>query len=179
MGHIMGLLEPFGHDPIIVKDYVKSRKHEWEEACYIPSAADREAVERVTNRFLELQEDDLNEGLVFRRFVELEQIGTHPESGMPLAKEFRIFFLNNEPVYWTKYWEWGDYGSEGPPINAFLEVGKSVQSRFFTMDIARRKDGSWIIVELGDGQVAGLPDHVDVTEFYKALRSHWVTWVGH
>jgi hypothetical protein len=126
-----------------------------------------------------LQEDDLNEGLVFRRFVELEQIGTHPESGMPLAKEFRIFFLNNEPVYWTKYWEWGDYGSEGPPINAFLEVGKSVQSRFFTMDIARRKDGSWIIVELGDGQVAGLPDHVDVTEFYKALRSHWVTWVGH
>ena len=41
---IMEALAPFGNAPVIVKDFVKSRKHEWAEACYIPSAADREAV---------------------------------------------------------------------------------------------------------------------------------------
>ncbi|MGH2503976.1 MAG: ATP-grasp domain-containing protein, partial [Ktedonobacterales bacterium] len=61
---IMRLLEPFGDAPLIVKDYVKSRKHEWDEACYIPSAADEQTVMRVVNRFVQLQGPDLNEGLV-------------------------------------------------------------------------------------------------------------------
>ena len=40
------------------------------------------------------------------------------------------------------------------------------------MDIAKKKDGDWIIVELGDGQVAGLPDNADKDEFYKQLRGN-------
>ena len=47
-----------------------------------------------------------------------------------------------------------------------------VRSCFFTMDVARRRGGEWLIVELGDAQVAGLPDHADVDGFYKALRDH-------
>jgi hypothetical protein len=39
------------------------------------------------------------------------------------------------------------------------------------MDIARQKDGELIIIELGDGQVAGLPDKVDRNEFYKQIQS--------
>ena len=42
-------------------------------------------------------------------------------------------------------------------------------SRFFTMDIAKRVDSDWMIVELGDGQVAGLPDRADTGAFYQAL----------
>jgi hypothetical protein len=30
-----------------------------------------------------------------------------------------------------------------------------------------------MIVELGDGQVAGLPEHADIRGFYKALLDHW------
>ena len=43
---------------------------------------------------------------------------------------------------------------------------------FFTMDVAQRRGGDWRIVELGDAQVAGLPDHADMDGFYKALRDH-------
>jgi hypothetical protein len=57
---VMHLLEPFDSKPIIVKDFDRSRKHEWNEACYIPSALDRSAVEKVVRRFLDLQGDDLN-----------------------------------------------------------------------------------------------------------------------
>lgn len=145
------------------------KKHNWEEACFIPSASDAEAIRRVVNRFLELQGDDLQGGLVFREFVELEALATHSRSGMPLTKEYRIFFLDGEPIYWTEYWEEGEYGSAEPPIEQFREVAGKVKSRFFTMDIARRKDGRWIIVELGDAQVAGLPENANVGTFYKAI----------
>ena len=37
------------------------------------------------------------------------------------------------------------------------------------MDIAKKKNGEWIIMELGDAQVAGLPESVDCDQFYKKL----------
>jgi hypothetical protein len=39
------------------------------------------------------------------------------------------------------------------------------------MDIAQQETGGWIIVELGDGQVAGLAEHVNVDAFYQKLWS--------
>ncbi|HZS09288.1 MAG TPA: ATP-grasp domain-containing protein [Blastocatellia bacterium] len=168
---VMELLEPFGDRLVVLKDYVKSRKHEWDEACFIPSASDQAAVERVVNRFIELQGDQINEGLVFREFVEFEPLTTHSRSGMPLTKEFRLFFLDGELLYALEYWEEGDYSGSSPPSDLFGEVARRVESRFFTMDVARRRDGEWMIVELGDAQVAGLPDNADVTGFYERLKS--------
>jgi hypothetical protein len=48
-------------------------------------------------------------------------------------------------------------------------MAKRVDSHFFTMDVAQQDNGSWLIVELGDGQVAGLPHNADIPEFYKSL----------
>jgi hypothetical protein len=167
---VMELLRPFGSAAVIVKDYVKSRKHEWEEACFISSAADRDAVERVVRKFVELQEEDLNEGLVFREFVEFEPLAIHSKSGMPLTREFRLFFFDGRPILSAEYWDEGDYGSIAPPIDRFTKIAAHVESRFFSMDIAKqRHEDDWMIVELGDGQVAGLPDSADAAEFYRAL----------
>ncbi|MER7708585.1 ATP-grasp domain-containing protein [Kitasatospora sp. NPDC097605] len=63
-----------GQGPAIVKDYVKSRKHEWDEACYIPELADLPAVERVVARFVELQAEHLAGGVVLRRFEEYTRV---------------------------------------------------------------------------------------------------------
>lgn len=141
------LLEPFGDAPLVVKDYVKSRKHEWDEACFISSASDHTGVERVVRRFLDLQGDDFNEGLVFREFVEFESLAEHSKSGMPLTKEYRFFFLDGHLLYSAEYWEEGDYGGASPPVDRFVEVAANVRSRFFTMDVAKRRDGDWMIIE--------------------------------
>lgn len=170
---LVHLLAPFGSGPIIVKDFVKSRKHEWEEACYIPSATDHAVVTRVVHRFLELQGDDLNVGLVFREYVPLAPLGAHPQSGMPLAKEFRVFVFEGVPTYVTEYWDTGDYGGVQPPVAIFDDVMRSVPSRFFTMDVAERREGGWLIIELGDGQVAGLPERADVRDLFRALQARW------
>jgi hypothetical protein len=168
---IMQALRPFGDAPVIVKDYVKSRKHEWAEACYIPSAADRAAVERVVTRFLALQGADLNEGLVFREYVPFEPLAQHSKSGMPLTKEFRLFFLDGKLLLSTAYWDEGEYGDLQPPLEGFQPIARNIASRFFTMDVAKRLAGDWLIVELGDGQVAGLPEQADLTVFYRGLAA--------
>jgi hypothetical protein len=163
-------IDVFGDKPIVIKDYVKSQKHYWNEACFIPNASDKEKANSVISKFIELQDSDLNEGLVFREFVELEELTNHSESGMPLTKEFRVFIKNGEVMTILKYWDEGDYQNVEPVIENFEEIIPKIKSNFFTMDIAKKKDGNWIIVELGDGQVAGLPDNADKDEFYTELK---------
>lgn len=160
----------FGDKPIVIKDYVKSQKHYWNEACFIPIASDQKKANSIIRKFIELQDSDLNEGLVFREFVELEALTNHSESGMPLTKEFRVFIKNGKVMTIFRYWDEGDYQNVKPVIEHFEKVIPKIKSNFFTMDIAKKKDGNWIIVELGDGQVAGLPDNADKEAFYDKLK---------
>jgi hypothetical protein len=178
MDRIMEVLATFGDAPVVLKDFVKSRKHEWAEACFMPSASDRGDVERFVGRFLELQGDDLVGGLVFREYVEFEPVGVHPKSGMPLTEEYRVFWLDGSPVFWSPYWAEGVYGASEPPIERFSGIAAAVRSRFFTMDLAKRRDGDWMIIELGDVQVSGLPRGSDADRFYKALCDLWPEGVG-
>lgn len=167
-------IEAFGNSPLIVKDFVKSQKHYWDSACYIPSAANRDNVKAVIKRFVELQGTDLNEGLVIRAFVGLQDLQIHSKSGMPLKQEYRLFFLHGQLLGCYNYWEEGEYlTDEQPPPDLFRDVAKKVESNFFSMDIAKTKTGEWIIIELGDGQVAGLPDKADRLQFYNLLRQYY------
>ena len=171
---IGAILAPFEDRAIVVKDYVKSQKHYWAEACFIPRASDLSAVERVVRRFVELQGEDLNEGLVFREFVPLQIVGTHPKSGMPLAAEFRIFWLDGEPILSHRYW--GDLTTFDRPVpfEQIRPIAARIPSRYFTMDIAFLDDGSWTIVELGDGQVAGLPSPDLAPQFFKRIAARFL-----
>jgi hypothetical protein len=162
-------LRGFGDRPLLLKDWVKSRKHEWDEACFIPSAADAVAVERVARRFVELQAEDLTGGLVFRLFETFEPLGTHARSGMPLTKEFRLFYLDGGLLACAHYWEDADYSGAGPPFDLFNELAQKLRSRFFSLDVAQRTDGAWRVIEMGDGQVSGLPEDLDPTDFYRTL----------
>ena len=107
---------------------------------------------------------------MFRENVPFMPLTQHSKSGMPLTVEYRLFFCGGNEVYRTQYWEEGDYGELQPPVEQFREVAARVRSRFFTMDVAKTTDGDWMIVELGDGQVAGLPETADLLSFYSALR---------
>ena len=88
------------------------------------------------------------------------------------TREFRLFVLDGQVIFSTPYWEEGDYGDDNnafPAPDLFRQVAQKIQSRFFTMDVAQKRDGAWTIVELGDGQAAGLPARADVEAFYQAL----------
>ncbi|CAL2108016.1 R2K_3 domain-containing protein [Tenacibaculum sp. 190524A02b] len=167
--NLIKLTQEFGQSAIIVKDFVKSEKHHWKEACLIPNASDFENGKTIINKFIELRGSSLNKGLVFRQFEELEYLTEHSQSGMPLTKEFRLFFTNKKITSVFNYWDEGTYGNTTVNLDDFIQIAQNIESNFFTMDIAKKKNGDWIIMELGDGQVAGLPDNANKEQFYKAL----------
>ena len=160
----------FGSSPLIIKDYVKSRKHEWDDACYIADASDGKEVMRVLSNFLQRQGSELNKGIVFREFLKLSFLTHHHKSNMPLTKEFRLFFLHGNLMQVMNYWDEGEYSDLHPDVSQFIEVAKKIRSPFFTMDIALTADEQWVIIELGDGQVSGLPENANLNEFYANFR---------
>ena len=60
------------------------------QSIFIPSAADRASVQRVVSKFLKLQGSDLNVGLVFREFIEFEEVGRHRRTeGVAVQPSFK------------------------------------------------------------------------------------------
>lgn len=161
----------FGRKPVILKDYVKSEKHNWETACFVDDAANTDKLRQTIENLLELRGKYLNEGIVIREFVALNDLTVHSKSGMPLTEEYRLFFCNQKLIGIYDYWEEGEYELSRPDTTEFEEIAKKIESNFFSMDIARQKNGTFIIIELGDGQVAGLPEKADSSEFFKQLKS--------
>ena len=182
VGIVAEVREKLGPGPYIVKDYVKSRKHEWAEACFIEGPDD---IQRVALTFLHRQDFDLAGGLVFRKFQPFKRVGEHPKSGMPLVCEARYFVVRGHTLACMAYWgpDDGGAGIELPGLGTGSDdYGlnrdhvKRIKSNFFTMDVAELPatlGGGWVIIELGDGQVAGLPEHVDAEGFYRKLKARF------
>jgi hypothetical protein len=161
----------FGDSPVIIKDYVKSEKHHWNTACFVANAGDLLKLKSSLDKLLELRGKHLNEGIVVREYAELYDLTTHSKSGMPLKEEYRLFFCNHNLLGAYPYWEEGEYNAAQPDLTEWIKLANCVESNFFSIDIARTKSGEWIVIELGDGQVAGIPDRITKREFYKALVS--------
>lgn len=164
-----------GDKSVMIKDYLKSRKHEWYEACFIRDASDEKELVRVMTNFFNLQGRDFYGGLIFRDFIDLKKVGFHPKSKMPLPLEFRTFFLNGKPIFTTPYWSNDAQYPEDflyPPEEWLSDIGKLLKSPFVALDIAQGEDGRWWVIEVNDGGSAGLPDHVNLEEFYQILKNN-------
>jgi len=179
---------------VVIKDFVKSRKHEWKDACFIPDGA---SAKRVVGNFLQRQGRDLQGGVVIREYVPLRPLGPHPDSGMPMSEEYRIFWLNGAVASFSTYWPEENYETEEIPVAEpeggweegaprtmtaprslrsfpdfaeLAEVVRRVGVMCFTMDLAQAEDGSWMIMEVGDGGVSSftrMPE--DAQSFYGCL----------
>ncbi|MBG0817854.1 ATP-grasp domain-containing protein [Planomonospora sp. ID82291] len=152
---LVRLTADLGPGGFVVKDYVKSRKHEWLEACYAPDPA---ALERVAARFVELQGDDLAGGLVVRRFEEFE------------GRQARVWWLDGEAVFAGPHPDEPDGEATGPgDLGAVRAAVRGLEARFVTTDLVRRADGAWRVIEVGDGQVSDWPAGADPALLVGAL----------
>lgn len=156
--------------PYLIKDYVKSRKHEWYDACYISDMSDTVRVEKVVRNFIERQGDGLVGGVVFRQYVELMKKGYHEKSGMPISEEYRVFIYAGEILAVDNYWTAEHKVNLSEAEYSWIEsIASQVRSNFVTVDIARKENGELIIMEFGDGQVSGL-QQIRVGEFYGRFK---------
>lgn len=142
---------------VIVKDYVKSRKHEWDTACYIPSPS--RAVEVVRN-FVRLQGDDLVGGIVLRQFEHFSGTETRVwwVHGMPVTKTAHPD-QPNAPVL--------EYGTV--QLRRLVTVVQALNVPFCTTDLAVTTSGAVRVVEVGDGQVSEFPQTGDFSALLHEL----------
>lgn len=170
--------------PGIVKDYVKSRKHEWDEACFIPDLSDAAAVARVVRRFVELQGEFLAGGIVLREFESFltpqavtPQPGTvqpdtaQPTAIEPVAAESRVWWLDGRPRLVTPHPDSAHRAAASPELDRLEPAVRALGCRFVTTDVALRADGTWRVVEVGDGQVSDLHPAIDPAELAALLTA--------
>ena len=170
INYLLDMAKIFNGKAVIVKDYVKSEKHYWNTACFVENSNDKNKLNDTIKKLIELRDNCFNEGIVIREYIELNKLVNHSISLMPLSEEYRLFFYKNELICIFNYWEEGEYNYEKPNVKDFKNIAKIIESNFFTMDIAKDKNGEYIIIELGDGQVAGIPENEDKNILYKAIK---------
>lgn len=120
--------------------------------------------------FVERQGDSLVGGIVLRKFMNLQKIGFHERSGMPISEEYRIFVYAGKILIMDNYWtEKEDVRLSDVEISWIECIAKKVRSNFVTLDIARKDDGELMIMEFGDGQVSGL-QQIEAKDFYQSFE---------
>lgn len=149
---------------IIIKDYVKSEKGNPDLFILKRELTNDEFNERV-QKFVEARGKLFNKGLVFKAVENLKKYEGQ-------TNEWRLFFLNKKLIISNQ--------NSDTPVRVFApsddimiemeKIAKLIDSNFFTIDIAQKEDGSWMILELGDGQVSGLPLAGDALSFYGNMR---------
>lgn len=129
--------------------------------------------------YFRLMDDGLlgSQGVVIRKFEEFKSYG-NDISGIPIAHEFRFFIFNGRIFAKGFYWashpevieEFNPDPNEVPTQFLFQIVEKlAPYSNFYSLDIAKRKDEIWRVVEINEGQMSGLST-VDSENFYTSLR---------
>lgn len=117
--------------------------------------------------FCKRRGSDFEGGLVLRKFVNLKKV-TDSNAGRPVTDEWRAFWIHGRVVAIVPGFE-NVTRSDPPNIDFYRDLASKIDSPLFTMDIAQLEDGGQVVIELGDGQVAGLPEEVDCNDFYQTL----------
>jgi hypothetical protein len=146
----------------LVKDYVKSEK-----GTDFPKSFDhtitQENMDQWLKVFREYRGKLFTGGICIKEYVELKKYGER-------TNEWRVFYIGGHVLSVSKNSGQMDFINEVPqPL-----VGKymNLPSPFYTVDFAELADGSWKILEAGDGQVSGLSDNQNARAFFRAL------WIG-
>jgi hypothetical protein len=144
----------------VVKDYVKSRKHDWDTACFAPSV---EALPAVINEFVRLQTED---GSFVGEVVVREFESFNKEAG-----EARVWWVDGEFVASLPHPDNPDLlpAVDKGFLNTVQASVKKLGCPFVVTDIASTVDGDWRIIEVGDGQVSGLPHGFTGYSLWNAL----------
>jgi len=157
--------------PFILKGETNSRKSHWKTHMY---AEDKKAAIEVHSR---LTSDSMisYQSIYIRKYIPLVKL-MDGINGMPVTKEFRFFVAYGEVISGGYYWS--NYIDDLPVKPDINEVPKDFlntiinkigdKNNFYTIDIAQAQTGEWVVIELNEGQCAGLSDH-DADEFYRKL----------
>ncbi len=143
----------------MVKDYVKSVK-----GTDFPRFFDQSITQEDFNRWMDVfykyRGELLTGGICIKEFLNLKRYGEK-------TNEYRVFYINHEIATICRNSGQGSYTPE--PQMELIEKYRHLDSPYYTVDFAELEDGSWRIVEAGDGEVSGLSEGQDYEQYFRAL----------
>ena len=148
----------------IVKDFVKSEKNTDFPAYLDLSQMNDNELNDLILRFVKMRDDLFTGGIVLKEFVDLKRYEGK-------TNEWRAFYLEGRLLSLSR-------NSEQPvdvPSVPTLLLSKYTMPGFYTVDYAELDDGTWTIIECGDGQVSGLPETLSPHEFYSQIHNIFET----
>ncbi|GLY07030.1 ATP-grasp domain-containing protein [Actinoplanes sp. NBRC 101535] len=146
-----------GKGAAVLRDWTKSMKHYWDEACFIPDVTDVDAAWRVARRFRELRDDEFTGGFVLRRFEDFS------------GAEARTWWVDGECRLVSAHPDSPDRLPGDVDLTVVAAAIRELASPFVTADLVRRTDGRWRLVEIGDGQVSDRPSSADASRLIRAI----------
>lgn len=143
----------------MVKDFVKSVKGT-EFPKYFDNSITQEEFDKWMEVFYKYRGDLLTGGICIKEYLDLKFYNNK-------SNEYRVFYANNEIVSISKNSAQPKYVATPP--RELIEKYKDLPSCYYTIDFAELKDGSWKVIEAGDGSVSGLSENQNEEQYFKAL----------
>lgn len=148
----------------IVKDYVKSVKG-FDFPEYLETSMSDDELNQYIEKFIQLRGDLYQGGIILKQYVELDKSKGH-------THEFRAFYSRD-----TKLCVYNNSNNKEDfipkDITKLTGIG-SLESNLYTVDFARLSDGSYTVIEIGDGQVSGLPSEKEARLLYEKLKKKFI-----
>ena len=144
----------------MIKDFVKSVKGQ-DFPVKFETIVENEKMDEYIGEFIKLRGNLFTGGIVFKDFVNLKKY-------YGITNEYRCFYLNGDVLSISKNSNQSRDFNVLPEhlLNKFINL----KSNFYTIDFAELKNGDWIIIETGDGQVSDLSPDQFVFGFYDEVR---------
>ena len=143
----------------MIKDFVKSVK-----GTDFPKFFDRNVTQENFDRWMEVfyqyRGTLLTGGICIKEFYDLKKYGDH-------TNEYRIFYINHEIATISRNSSQPEYTPEVP--KSLVEKYRNLPSKYYTVDYAELQDGTWKVIEAGDGSVSGLSENQNIEAYYRAL----------
>ena len=145
----------------MVKDYVKSVKGtEFPE--FFDESITQEEFDRWMEVFYKYRGNLLTGGICIKEYLDLKRYDGK-------TNEYRMFYADGTGITLEPNSGQGDFTPK-PPRELLMKY-RYLGSPFYTVDYAELADGSWKVIETGDGGVSGLSDRQDAKAFYRALSN--------
>lgn len=133
----------------MIKDFVKSVK-----GTEFPKFFDQSVTQKEFDRWMEVfykyRGNLLTGGICVKEFLDLKFYNGR-------TNEYRVFYINHEVATVSRNSAQPMFAPEVP--KELVEKYKNLGSVYYTVDFAELEDGSWKVIEVGDGSVSGLSEN--------------------
>ena len=146
-------------DRFMIKDFVKSVKGT-EFPRFFDKSVTQEDFDKWMEVFYKYRGDLLTGGICVKEYLDLKQYGNR-------TNEYRAFYIDHVPATISRNSGQGNYTKEPP--KELIDKYADLESPYYTVDFAELSDGSWRVIEAGDGSVSGLSEGQNYGQYFRAL----------